>query len=425
MTSRTLFRNEAVEAQRSQWLGSVNLATPVAFHWWLGLAVTFTMAVVLALAFGHYTRRETIAGQLVPSAGLLTLSAHTTGTVTRTLVHEGDTVAVGQALVEVAGDLDSASMGDTHALVSAQIRTQKEQLGVTLANLKPQAGTQTKDMRGRIGMLQSQMAQIDAQLDLQRKETASDVELLKQVEPLHQRGFVSTTQLNAYQAKVISDQVQIKSLERQRLDAQQQLSQLQSQLVQLPLDIAAKASELQGQLAQLNAQLAENEAVRKTVLRASAAGVVSTLLVKLGQNVAVGQPLLSILPRDSNLQAQLLVPSSAIGFIQTGDRVVMRYQAYPYQKFGVQYGHVQQVSRSALSYAEAASLLGHDVAVPLYRVLVELDQQTIHVSDGVDALKPGMELDADVLLDRRSLWQWVFKPLYGLHQQLAHDRRHE
>ena len=89
------------------------------------------------------------------------------------------------------------------------------------------------------------------------------------------------------------------------------------------------------------------------------------------------------------------------------------------QKFGQQYGNVVQVSRSALSPAEAASLLGQNVSTPLYRVLVRLDHQSIDAYGKAEALKPGMALDADILLDRRSLWQWVFDPLYGLREQLA------
>ncbi|HEU5015127.1 MAG TPA: secretion protein HlyD, partial [Roseiflexaceae bacterium] len=87
-------------------------------------------------------------------------------------------------------------------------------------------------------------------------------------------------------------------------------------------------------------------------------------------------------------------------------------------------GQVVQVSRSALSPAEAATLLGQNVAMPLYRVLVSLDRQTISAYGKAEALKSGMALNADLLLDRRSLWQWVFEPLYGLRQQLAAHGAH-
>lgn len=238
-----------------------------------------------------------------------------------------------------------------------------------------------------------------------------------------QKGIISVAQFNAYQSAALNDQAQVKTLERQRLDTEQQRSNLQAQLTQLPLDNATKANQLRGQLAQLDAQVAQNSAQSGTLLRAPRAGIVSTLLVKPGQNVASGQPVLSILPAGSKLEAQLLVPSSAIGFISPGNRVVLRYQAFPYQKFGQQYGNVVQVSRSALSPSETTTLLGQNVATPLYRVLVKLDHQSIDAYGKAESLKPGMALDADILLDRRSLWQWVFEPLYGLQQQLAANER--
>lgn len=399
------FREEVLHAQRSQWLGAINLATPLAFVWWVLLAAALAAAIVLLLVFGHYTRRASVTGQLEPVAGMLTLAVKTTGTVAHTLVHEGEQVKAGQPLLEVSADL--ASMGDTHAVIGKQLRAQEAQLRTTLANLAPQTAAQTQDLRRRIGMLRAQIHQIDGQLTLQRQQAATAAQLLAKVEPLRQRGIVSTVQYDQYQATALSEQAQIKALARQRLDTAQQLSSLQAQLAQLPLSSVDKANQLRGQLAQLDAQLAQNAAAGGTLLRAPRAGVVSTLLVKPGQNVQAGQQVLSILPQGSRLQAQLLVPSSAIGFVKRGNRVVLRYQAYPYQKFGQQYGEVVQVSRSALSHAAAATLLGQNVAAPLYRVLVQLDSQTVDAYGTAEALKPGMALDADILLDRRSLWQWV------------------
>lgn len=416
-----LFREETLQAQRNQWLGAINLATPLSFLWWALLATTLAVAIMLFLFFGHYTRRAEVMGQLQPSTGMLTLPAKTTGTVTSTLVREGEQVEAGQPLVEVSADLVSVSMGDTHAVISTQLRAQEAQIHTTLANLRPQANEQAKDLHTRIGILKAQVRQIDSQLTLQREQADTATSFVERVRPVVDQGVVSVAQFNQYQSVALTEQAQVKVLERQRLDANGQLSTLQAQLAQLPLDTTAKANQLRGQLAQLDAQLAEKEAERGTLLRAPRAGVVSTLLVKTGQNVASGQPVLSILPQGSKLEAQLLVPSNAIGFVEAGNRVVLRYQAYPYQKFGQQYGKVVQVSRSALSPGEVASLVGQKAGVPLYRVLVALDHQTIEAYGKAEALKPGMALSADILLDRRSLWQWVFEPLYGLRQHLVAD----
>lgn len=414
----SLFREEVLQAQRGQWLGAINLATPLAFLWWVLLAAALAAAILSFLIFGQYTRRETVSGQLLPSAGLLTLTAQTTGTVTHALVREGERVSAGQALVEVSANLVSSS-GDTYRQIATQLRAQETQVHASLDGLQPQAASQAQDLRRRIGMLQAQIGQTDGQIALQQKEAAASEQLLQKAAPLLQRGDISVVEFDQYQANALSQQAGIKTLTGQRLTTEQQLSSLRAQLTQLPLDTASKANQLRGQLAQLDAQLAQNSAQDGTLLRAPRAGIVSTLLVKPGQHVSAGQSLLSILPEGSKLEAQLLVPSSAIGFVSPGNQVVLRYQAFPYQKFGQQYGKVVQVSRSALSPGEAASLLGQNVATPLYRVLVRLDHQSIDAYGKAEALKPGMALNADILLDRRNLWQWIFEPLYGLREQLA------
>ncbi|MHB1992677.1 HlyD family efflux transporter periplasmic adaptor subunit, partial [Metallibacterium scheffleri] len=185
------------------------------------------------------------------------------------------------------------------------------------------------------------------------------------------------------------------------------------QLAQIPLNLAAQQSATHSKLAEIEQALANNEAQRAWVLRAPRAGVVSTLLLKPGQMVAAGQSLLAILPAGSTLEAQLLVPSQAIGFVRSGQRVVLRYQAFPYQKFGLHEGIVTQVSRSALSPQEVSGLMGQQVTVPLYRVMVRLGQQTVNAYGKPVGLLPGMALHADILLDRRRLIDWVLEPLYG------------
>lgn len=418
MTDQGLFRNEVLEATRGEWLGSISLATPISFTWFAVLGLALAIALVLFLVLGHYTRRASVAGQLIPAAGMMTVTNPSSGRVTRALVREGQQVSAGQPLIEVSGDL-STSMGETHAVVGRQLRDEEAQLRATLADVAPRAEAQKKDLQTRIGMLKTQIAQIDVQLALQRKQAASARQLVEKIQPLRKSGIVSVFQFEQQQSVALEQQAQVKALMRQRLDTQQQLSALRAQLAQLPLDTASKANDLRVKLSQLDASLAENEVERATVLRAPRAGTVATMLVKPGQAVGAGQTLLSILPQGSNLEAQLLVPSAAIGFVEPGNQVVLRYQAYPYQKFGQQYGRVLQVSRSALSGSEAASLLGQPAATPLYRVLVALDHQSIAAYGKAETLRAGMALNADILLERRSLLEWAFEPLYGLRQHLA------
>ena len=156
------------------------------------------------------------------------------------------------------------------------------------------------------------------------------------------------------------------------------------------------------------------EADGELLLRAPVTGLVANRLVEAGQAVQPGQPILSLLPKGSELRAQLLVPSSAIGFVKSGDRVLLRYQAYPYQKFGAHEGTVIRISRSAL----AGNQKEGSTTQSLYRVLVSLDQQGVLAYGKMEPLRPGMQLEADIMGERRKLYEWLLEPLYSVSGRL-------
>ena len=111
------------------------------------------------------------------------------------------------------------------------------------------------------------------------------------------------------------------------------------------------------------------------------------------------------------MQAHLYAPSRAIGFIRPGNTVLLRYQAYPYQKFGHARGTVLSISRSAMSGDDMPAAAGREA---LYRITVSLHNQTMRAYGQAYALQPGMLVDADILLEQRMLYEWALEPLFSL-----------
>ena len=182
-----------------------------------------------------------------------------------------------------------------------------------------------------------------------------------------------------------------------------------------PVQQSLHAAERMQELAQLDRERLQTEASGEVLVQAPVSGLISSSLVELGQSVQAGQPLLSMLPAGSHLQAQLLVPSRAVGFIAPGDSVVLRYQAFPHQKFGHHVGTVLRISRSALSSGALGALVGDAKGgEPYYRVLVALSEQSITAYGKAEPLRPGMLVEADILGERRRLYEWVLEPLYSL-----------
>jgi membrane fusion protein len=147
---------------------------------------------------------------------------------------------------------------------------------------------------------------------------------------------------------------------------------------------------------------------------APAAGVVTTVIGEPGQTVETGRALAAVLPHNAVLEAHLYAPSRAMGFVEIGDAVLLRYAAYPYQKFGHHAGTVSAIARAPLP---AGDLLGASLAgsngEPLYRIVVAIESQAISAYGRSLPLQAGMAVEADVLLETRRLYEWVLDPLYA------------
>lgn len=413
-----LFREEVLSARSVDWLGSIRLQAPRPGWFFFGFGLIVVVALIALLVFGHYTRHEQVDGTLVPSRGLLTLVPVSPGIVERVLVQEGDAVRAGQPLIEVSVEQNSVAFGDTQAAIATQLHLKRDRLQADLVEQQRLTQLQQQDLRSRLVALQGQMEQLDGQVTVQTQRANSAMALYSEWSKYASSGIVSKLQVLQQHDTALQNQAQVKELQARRFQLQEQVDELHGQLAQLPATSASKLNDTDRQLADVAQSLSQNAAQRAIVLCAPATGTVATILVHQGQAVTAQQPMLTVLPVASKLLAELWVPSKAIGFIHRDELVVIRYQAYPYQKFGQYLGRVSDVSRSALSPLEVSKLLGQDVKEPRYRVRVALDSQQIMAYGHIESLKPGMTLDADVLLDRRRLIEWVLEPLSGFTARL-------
>lgn len=413
----SLFRSEVLDAPSQAWLGTVRLATPVSTQAWTVAALLIGASILAWLFAGHYTQRVHVTGLLVPRAGLISLTANSVGVVDHVAAAEGDRVVAGQILVSLSGEHTSKALGNTAAGVSAQLQRQAGSLRQDIGDALTLRDKQAEDNRTQQTLLKDQLAQIDAQIAIEKKQMALVQDLVNKWSGLVAGGYIPALQVEQEKSALLADESQLRSLQQQRAGTRQQLSALDDQLTQLPLAVSAKLNDLRRQLAQVEQALAQNEATRASELRAPASGIVSSLLVKPGASVSLGQPLLAIVPDGSRLQAQLLVPSQAVGFVHPGVDVTLHYQAFPYQKFGLQHGVVRSVSRSALMPGEVTLLLGGGAPPStdsLYLAHVDLANQNVQAYGQQQPLRPGMALEADMLLDRRRIVEWIFEPLYGM-----------
>ena len=410
-----LFRNEVLEAQRGQWLGTIVLAQPLRL-WILTLAATLAAATVLLfLALGTYTRRSTVSGHLVPVRGIATVVAPATGVVLELQAEEGARVQSGEALAVVSVPRSTRDAGDATLALEQRLQRRREGLDSSHASQQAQLAAQEAGLRAQLATARQELAQVMAEVGTREAQVQLAQETLGRLRQLQDERYVSLLQVKQQESVALAQIGELQALQRQAASTRRLIVQLQHALQELPAQRVAGEAAHARELALLEQEQVETRARGELVVTAPLSGVVATQVAKPGQAVQAGQPLLSLLPGDGMLEAELLVPSRAVGFISPGDAVLLRYQAFPYQKFGHQRGTVARISRSALAPGELAALAGSSAAPePLYRVTVRLPAQTMLAYGQAEALKPGMLLDADILGEERRLIEWLLEPLWSV-----------
>jgi membrane fusion protein len=412
---RTLFRPEAVDAQRQQWLGGVQLVRPPGLAWITAAVLVSALAIGAFLVLGQYTRKTTANGVVVPDRGLIRLVPSAAGTVLERRVSEGQVVRAGEVLFVLALDRPLLA-ADAQAQVRRSLDERRRSLVDAARAQQMLTGTQRAALDRRLSALQAELAQIDIEGGLQQQRLAMAEQALARLQALQADQFISAAQAQAKSEEVLGLRATAQGLARQRAALLREKAELDGARQALPLVAGAAAGGLERDLAQANRDAAEQDAEQRLVVRAPQSGTVSTVLAEPGQSVSPASALATVVPEGAVLQAQLYAPSSAVGFVQPGQAVRLRFEAFPYQKFGQQVAHVVQVSRTPLAASELAALalpaLGNGNE-PLFRITVALDGPPVAAQ-----LAAGMRLQADVLLERRRLIEWLFEPLLGLRSRL-------
>jgi len=414
-----LFRSEVIEGRQQAWLGSIQLVRPVPLVVLTLLVVIIAVLVCGFLFEGRYTRKAHIVGYLVPDQGVLRLVPPQAGVVTESHVLEGRGVKRGDVLFVLSIDHTSVS-GDTQVQVQNSIATRRSSLQDASRRATQLQQEQVAGLDRQLADMRRELTQMDAESHLYEEQLALKRQDLAQWESLRGENFVSAAHVRTKKSEVLEVQAKLQALLLKRSAQLREMGVIEARRREEPLRSLATIGEIERELATLAGISAENAAKQTVVIRAPQDGVVTAVMAGVGHSVTPATALASLLPSDAKLQAKLFAPSSAVGFVRPDQAVQLRYQAFPYQKFGHHAGEVVQVSRTPLHAAELASLpLPESMkttpsAEPLYPITVALDQQAVQAYGQAQPLVPGMQLEADVLLDRRRLIEWIFEPLLSV-----------
>lgn len=429
-----LFRPEVAQAQTAQWLGSVRLHRPLSFSVVTGSALGIALLLAAFATWGEVNRKAHLSGLLVPTLGTLNINAPQAGTVAQLPVAEGQTVQAGDVLLVLNAERSSLRNGvadDTTARVASQIEARQQTIATERTLRELQSRQREQVLNDRLRSVQTELRQVGEEVSLQERRMQLAQTTLERNQQLAKDGFVSAAQVQIRQEERIDTEARLQSAQRSRLSLQRDLQAVKAERDALAAQLQADFNQLERSRASLEQEATENTSRKSMVITAPHAGTVTALGLQPGQSVQAGQTLVTLLPKadpgsaaQDKLQAHLYAPSHTAGFVRPGQTVYLRYAAYPYQKFGLYEGRITSVSSTPFAPNELPPNLAQQLVSQagsneaLYRINVQLVDQSIRAYGEDVALKPGLTLEADVLQERRKVWEWVLEPVLAARQQV-------
>lgn len=418
------------------------------------------------LAWSWYGRIDTHAelqGKLIPIGKVQVVEPLITGRVKAIHPRTGDHVAAGEVLVELdpsehaaerrklAGNLAAAETSKARLRAIIDAVADDVPANDAVFSVPPTVPAELVDlqllqMRQSLSAFQAEQASIEADIAQKRVEivrgTKSLVERRKLVSltgdrldiflELEKRGVgIRSNTIDARQGEqdqrlaTVVEEGRIAELEatlsslaaRKRERRETYLDKITSELIEVDRTIGTLREDL------AKAELYENA----SVLGSPVAGRVQQIEVNtLGQVVQTGQQLMVIVPDGTALEVEAMLLNKDRGFVQEGQDVRIKLEAFPFTRYGTLRGKVLSVSNNAVP---ASAPQGQDdqaareAAGPLvFPVRIALDDTAIRV-DGRDvALTPGMSVSAEIKTGDRRIIEFLLDPLLELKDEAFHER---
>lgn len=414
-----MYRQTAVEHKKMRWQGKALLLPGIPVWLVAGLSVLFILAFLVFILTFTYTRRITVMGEISTYPRSSNVYSSIQGVVVKQFVAEGQQLKTGDPIymIDVSKSTRSGVVSDNQRI---DVDKQLERIAQIMALLQ-------ENKKHTLEMLKKQKEQYTAALKRSSEiivQAQEGIRVMKtnmeNYRRYQARGLITQDQLINQIALYYERQNNMLNLSAQSDNNALQVTTLENQ-------IQTQAAEFDNQLHQMELQRYELQKERlnvdaggEIIIRAMADGRVDSLSVTIGQMIKPGDSLLQIIPQSIDHYSLVTwVPNYAIPYLSPGDRVNIRYEAFPAEKFGMFGGTIVIISRSPASPQEMQSYQGSlraasSASAPYYKIIIRPDRQSITYAGKHLSLGNGMQTQSTLFLEKRKIYQWMLSPFYDM-----------
>ncbi len=414
-----MFRQQAIEHQRDKWQGHALLLPGIPLRWIVSVSVLFITAVVLFIAFGSYTHRLTVSGEVLSSPRAVTVFSAQQGFILSTLVAAGDDVQEGQPLLRI--DVSKTTLSGRVS------ENQQHDIQQQIANIDQIILSLEQNKRITLDTLKQQKSRYDNAYSLSseivekaRKGISLMQNNMENYQSWRKKGLINNDQFLNQAALYYQQQNNLLTLYSQNQQNELESTRIASQIQTQSADFDTQIWQMKIQKNALKRELSSTDASGTIVVTSPTKGHIDSFSVNPGQMVNPGDSLLQIVPQKvKNHQLIMWVPNTALPWLAPGDVVNLRYDAFPMEKFGQFRGTIRFIAKTPASRQEMSGYPGAPAAAeqngePWYKVLIKPERDTIDWQHKTLTLENGMKASATLFLEKRRIYQWMITPFYEM-----------
>ncbi|MBT0719210.1 HlyD family secretion protein [Rosenbergiella epipactidis] len=425
MKDNELFRKEALYHQRYHWLGKALLLKGIPLWVVVTCTITFITITFVALIKGEYTRRVNVRGEIFSQQQTVTILAPQQGIIAKSYVEIGETVKKGVPIyaLDISRDTQSGNLSENSKLSIHQ------QISLTKDIIKKL----NENKKNNIEKLTQQLIEYKQSYDNTKQLVGNSLhglnemkESMKNYDEYLKRGLISKEQSYNQRYLFYQQQSSWQNMNSQLIQENLQIINLESEINSTSADFDNRISEYELKLSEFNRMLAEVDANDQLIITSPVTGKIENLAFTEGQMFSLGDSLVQILPGEKqHYQLMLWLPNHSVPFVRPGDKVNIRYDAYPYEKFGQFSGEIISLSRvpatesEMLSYKGSSPVTAQQPKEAYYKTVVALSDQVLHFDDRSLPIGNGMSAEVTLFLEKRPLYQWILSPYYDIKRSLG------
>lgn len=410
----SLFRRETEEARANAWLGRILLTRPLSFTVLTAAGLAMVVAIGAYFVAGEYTRKARVTGVLAPVHGIVKIVAQQAGVVQQVFVQEGSSVGREDAVLIIADGRIADARQDIGSAIAIRLSERRQALVSQREHALAALRSEQALISRRRAALDRELLLLEGELASQGQRARLAHQSLDRALHLERTGFVSSAAVDRERDAALDHESRVAATRRARVGLAREAEGTELEAQSAYSRAHAQVAAIDMQLASLAQERIERDLQYRTTIAAPSTGSIAAVLVEPGQAIMPGTTVATLIPSDSRLEAHLFAPSRSIGFVRAGQEVLLRFLAFPHQKFGSHVARVVAVTRSAISPTDLGFVPADGSREPLYRIKVELSAQSINAYGREEPLQAGMQVEADIRLDRRRLIEWIFEPLLSL-----------